>query len=301
MKITRTSTSPYQNTDFLEKERDALFKFEQLEGDGKIVITNTLTDITSLDSSNIKLIIHPNSGYDNFPLDFVKNANFPIVIGNEIRAQAVCEYILFCLFKRFGEFSHQIAWERKLKNRFLLKEKNILIFGFGHIGKLLYKNLESLVNNIFIIDPFVDGCFKSTEEVPLQTCDVVILCTSLNPTSYHLLNKSLLEKLPVDLTLINPSRGDVVAQTDLFEYLKNHPRAFAFLDVFDQEPYEMRTSALTNLFTTSHIAGVFDNLDDRIIDFEKKVLRDFFENPEDFPLIYKNCLLKNRIKENFLV
>lgn len=301
MKISRTSISPYQNPNFQEKERVALSEFENMDIEGEILITNTLTDVSSIDTKNLRLIIHPNSGYDNFPIDFVKKVDFPIVIGNEIRAHAVSEYILFCLLKRFGNFSHQTNWDRKLKNRFLLKDKNILIVGYGHIGKLIKKSLEYIAGNIFVVDPYVEGQFKSLGEVPLEICDVVILCSSLNPTSFHLINKEVLKKLPKNLTIINPSRGDLVSQKDLLDFLKNNPDAFAFLDVFDEEPHNLEFEDLKNLFTTSHIAGVFENLDDQIIDFERKVLRDFFNLPRDFSALYKNSLLKNRIRDNFLV
>jgi len=86
MKISRTSISPYQNPNFQERERKALSEFENMENEGEILITNTLTDISLIDTKNLRLIIHPNSGYDNFPIGFVKGADFPIVIGNEIRA-----------------------------------------------------------------------------------------------------------------------------------------------------------------------------------------------------------------------
>ena len=301
MKISRISTSPYQNSNFLEKERAALSEFEKIDEKGEVLITNTLTDISSIDTTNLRLIIHPNSGYDNFPIDFVKEAVCPIVIGNEIRAQAVSEYILFCLFKRFGIFSHQNSWDRKLKNRFLLKDKNILIVGFGHIGKLVRKTLEPLAGNIFIVDPFVEGCHKSLVEISLKICDVVILSSSLNPTSFHLINREILEKFPKDLTLINPSRGNLVSQKDLVNFLKMNPDSFAFLDVFEEEPNDLAFQEVNNLFATSHIAGVFENLDDQIIDFERRVLTDFFNYPSEFFTKYKNSLLKNRIRDNFLV
>jgi D-3-phosphoglycerate dehydrogenase / 2-oxoglutarate reductase len=301
MKITRTSVSPYQNPDFQEKERAVFADFEKVGGHGEILITNTLTDITAIDTENLKLIIHTNSGYDNFPIDFVKKVDFPIIVGNEIRAQAVSEYILFCLFKRFGNLFHQTNWDRKLKNRYLLKEKNILIVGYGHVGTLVKKSLEPLAGNIFVVDPFVKGCSKSLNDVSLNLCDVVVLCPSLNPTSFQLINKHILEQLPKDLTLINPSRGNLVAQNDLIDFLKKNGNAFAFLDVFDEEPHDLAFPEITNLFTTSHIAGVFESLDDQIIDFERRVLQDFFNRSSEFATIYKNSLLKNRIKENFLV
>ena len=301
MKITRTSISPYQNPDFQEKERAIFAEFEKIEGPGEILITNTLTNISAIDIKDLQLIIHTNSGYDNFPIDFVKKVDFPIVVGNEIRAQAVSEYILFCLFKRFGNLLHQTNWDRKLKNRFLLKEKNILIVGSGHVGTLVKKSLEPLAGNIFVVDPFVKGCIKSLNDAPLNICDVIILCPSLNPTSFHLINWEILEKLPTDLTLINPSRGNLISQKDLLDFLKKNGNAFAFLDVFDEEPHDLAFPEIKNLFTTSHIAGVFENLDDQIIDFERRVLQDFFNRRSDFHTIYKNSLLKNRIKDNFLV
>jgi len=305
MKIFRCDTSPYQSPDFSQREKEVL---ESLPGVSYLeknenptsLITNTLTDIENLNAEGVELIIHPNSGYDNFPLSFVKNASFPIIIGSEIRAFAVSEYILYCLFERFSRVPFQKTWDRSWPKRCLLKDQQVLLIGLGKIGKKIKSSLTPLVDKIWAVDPFEEA-FKSTSDVPLNKCSVVILCSGLNETSHKMINSDLLNCLPPNVTIINAARGKLIDQKSLINFLKDNPESYAYLDVFEKEPVSLETLDLPNLSLTSHIAGVFDAIDESIIDFEKKVLEDFINDRSNFEKKYQDSILKNRIHDNILI
>ncbi len=78
--IKRTSTSPYFSTEFNQRENEALRPYadmlatDSLEA-SDVLITNTHTHfdlLTDEELAKLKLIIHPNAGYDNVPVDFIK-------------------------------------------------------------------------------------------------------------------------------------------------------------------------------------------------------------------------------------
>ena len=62
---------------------------------------------------------------------------------------------------------------------------------------------------------------------------------------------------------------------DLLKYLNETPGATAYLDVFEEEPYNDKTAQLPNLFKSSHIAGVYKNIDQEIIGFTQTVIQNF--------------------------
>ena len=83
----------------------------------------------------------------------------------------------------------------------------------------------------------------------------------------------------------------------MIEFLSNNKNATAYIDVFPEEPFPIEDySNLNNLKMTSHIAGVFDQLSSKIIEFEKKVLLDYISLEKNvFERNYQHIDLRHRI------
>lgn len=262
---------------------------------GEILISNTLFNFRNADTSlfeNTKLIIHPNSGFDNFPVEFVRESNFPIIVGNPIRAEAVAEYSLSSLFQNFVKVPHQKKWQPGRNwDRPLLSKLNVLIVGFGHIGKMIHDSLKGLGVNPDLYDP--EKQFLSLK----GPYDAVIMACSLNPTSHHMINQEFLEKyLKPTGCLINGARGKLVDQEALKLFAQSNSEFSAYLDVFEKEPEGLAFFEKTqNITTTSHIAGVSESLDDLMISFEKKIL-EIWLSGQNFKEICPELVLKNRIR-----
>lgn len=308
--ITRTDVSPYQAKNFVEIEKKMVhslgFKYSLVEKSPHILFTNTLTDMgllhEKIDLSQLRLIVHPNSGYDNFPLSFVENTNVPIVLGNEIRANAVCEYTIAQLMERFTTTPHKPNWDSKRAfPRKRIKDLVPLIIGKGPIGNQLLHTLHTFGCETLSYDPYKGPSAPLTDLVKVS--DVIILAASLNQTSFHLINEKILELCKPDVTIINPARGSLINTSDLIAFLISHPDSFAFLDVFENEPrHDLALEKLENVKLTSHIAGVFDQLDQSILAFEKCVLEDFKSlNIPTFRQKYDSKLLNTRCRNGMLI
>ena len=100
-----------------------------------------------------------------------------------------------------------------------------------------------------------------------------------------------------DVLLINPARGKHIHWPSMIEFLKNNKNATAYIDVFPEEPFPIEDyTNLNNLKMTSHIAGVFDELSNKIIEFEKKVLLDYISLEKNvFEQNYQHIDLRHRI------
>ena len=308
--VKRLNISPYQNPEFstMEKEYISTLKLPYLSWKEKVdpsatdsflLISNTHTN-WSLQNNQLlektKLILHPNSGYDNFSMDFLRQTQAPIILGNTIRSNAVTEYILTALFNHFYTIPKSHSWDEKREwNRTLFNEKSVLILGYGHIGKLLEKSLTPLFKNLFIYDPYEGKECDLKKVAPLA--DVIIPVAGLNKSSHHIINEELLALFPEDYLLINAARGKLIDNKALFISLKQNPKAYAILDVFENEPFEFRTvDHLDNIHLTSHIAGCFKEIDLAIIQFVKKTISDFVKlERKDFLNLYHDQLLQNKV------
>lgn len=275
-----------------------------------ILITNTHTQLKDLSPevlNKTKLIIHPNSGYDHFHNEKQLWEKIPVIIGHSIRAQAVAEYSLRTLFDGLFRLPNHQRWDNERKwDRTLLKDSSVWIFGYGHIGKIVAETLYTLGMDITIIDPFVEHCpyrwFKDFKNDSMKNARAIISTMSLNQTSYHYFDKIFFKLLGEEVLFINGARGKLVEENSLRNYLLDHPKSFAFLDVFEKEPFEDEWNDFPQVQKTSHIAGVDKNIDDRILNFEKKVLNDFLNNEEStFLKIYEKELIQNKWIKGVLI
>jgi D-3-phosphoglycerate dehydrogenase len=318
IQVIRTGVSPYQAQNFISQEREMVssvpsLEYRELDSFSKgpaILITNTHTKLSSLPEgllAQTKLIIHPNSGYDHFGREIEKWRNIPTIIGHKIRAQAVAEYSLSALFQGLSELPQHIQWDSKRKwNRNLIGEKNVWVFGHGHIGKILSDTLAKLGTRVTVVDPFIKDCphthVNQWKEANLNEADVVISAMSLNKSSELLFNQDFFSNAKPKLLFINGARGQLVEEKSLREFLLSNPEAMAFLDVFQNEPFGDEWIGFPQVWKTSHIAGVENQLDQKILDFEKEVLEDFINLKEnDFHSHYEKQILQNKWIKGILV
>jgi D-3-phosphoglycerate dehydrogenase len=308
--VKRISTSPYFKESFARLEKEAILSIAHgtqvlplnsaLPADILITNTHTVTEkIDQFDLLRCQLLIHPNSGYDNLGAAFVEKAPFPIIVGNPIRAQAVTNFILSALFSHHSALPSHKSWDDARKwDRALLSERSVLILGKGHIGSLLYKSLSPLAGVLQVYDPY-----QGPTELNLEGVDVVIAACSLNSENYHLINKEFLNQLKEDFLLINAARGQLINTDDLISVLKVRPKAFAYLDVFEEEPADFTIfNSLSNIALSSHIAGVYSGIDSVTARYVATVIGDFQTMDEkQFKEKYKSVLLQNRLKNGTLI
>jgi D-3-phosphoglycerate dehydrogenase len=327
IQVYRTNASAYQNHNFFQQEKNTLEKIPGVkyisslteidESKPFILLTNTHTKPSELPRIILEktmLMIHPNSGYDNFHVSFVEDASFPIIIGNPIRSHAVVEYILSCIFHHFTRIPHHQHWSSDRKwERKLLRDQKVLIMGHGHIGKTLYRSLQPLSREVLIHDPYEEfdlvnvNQIKEWDDALLDGVQVLIIASSLNMDNIKFFDQARLKRLDSECLIINPSRGELIDEKELITFLKKNPSIHCYLDVFEKEPFKPgHMHDLKNVNKTSHIAGVYSDLNKDIINFEYHIIRDFLsrymnEQRSQFENDYQHCILKNKIVDNQMI
>lgn len=312
--VIRTHLSPYQSQEFPQKEKATIEALGELsyhslnhfEDQDTILITNTHTQFKDLDPrilKQTKLIIHPNSGYDHWAQEHELWKNIPVVIGHTIRAQAVAEYSLGALFQGLVELPQHLAWQRERTwERTLLKGTSVWVFGHGHIGKIIADTLMTLGMSVTVVDPYKENCLSHWKEGNLNKARAIICATALNAQTLRMFGEDFFSNLADNVLFINGARGKLVDEKALKSYLLSHPNSFAFLDVFEKEPFSEEWHGFPQTWKTSHIAGVEKDLDQKILDFEKDVLKNFLSLDESsFLKLYQDSLLQNKWIKGVLV
>ncbi len=159
-------------------------------------------------------------------------------------ADTVLGYIL--AFARRGPWMDQAMkagqWQ-KLPGR-SLSECTLGVIGVGNIGKAVLRRAHAfgmrLLGNDIVEIPidFVKeyGVTMVDLATLLKEADFISLNCDLNPSSYHLINRTTLALMRPSAVLINTARGAVIEEPDLIAALNEGKIAGAALDVFEHEP-----------------------------------------------------------------
>lgn len=305
--IWRLNCSSYFEDDFISNEKKALEKISGIKYFSpedtpstpvEILITNTHTDLSGDHRKfiqNSKLIIHANSGYDNFNLSFLKNYMGDVILGNEIRSHAVASAILKSFFNWSSPLTPQKVWDYSREwNRSNIQNTKILILGFGHIGKIIKQSLSPLSSLIDIYDPYQG--YKAEFKKNKYNC--VIFACGLNDQSKNLVDLQFLTNLSQDACIINMARGELLRNELILGSLEKRKDLHFYLDVFEKEPASFEVfSNYPRVHCTSHIAGVYKDISKSTISFIEKAVKSFIsgEGVENFNY------LKNNIYNNELI
>jgi len=250
-------------------------------------------------SKNLKIISRHGVGYDNIDLTASKEKNITLAITATANAVAVAEHVLFMLLNiakrksmydesvKSGNFSNR----NKLPKTIEIWNKNILIAGFGRIGKCLIKRCRGFEMNVFVYDPFVSkevveslgGKKVENLEDSIKNMDAVSLHVPLNDKTKNLINYNLLRKMKKNCIIINAARGGVINETDLDRALNENLIFGAGLDVFEKEPPDQNNPLLKNdkVFLSPHTAAFTEECMARMGKETIQNIIDFFEKKLD--------------------
>ena len=140
---------------------------------------------------------------------------------------------------------------------------NIGIFGYGRLGSMFAKYSEVFGSKIFIYDPYKDipdNFIKLKDKTDqLNKIDVISIHMHVNDET----NKEFFQKLKPSVLIINTSRGELVNENELIEFLIENPLAHIASDVLSGEIFGFKKSKLyqyskesSQVLLTPHIGGM---------------------------------------------
>lgn len=148
----------------------------------------------------------------------------------------------------------------------LLEGKNLLLIGFGNIGRRVARKMAGLGMTVGVYDQYISkevmndaGVSKiDVLEEGLRWADVVSIHAPLNEKTRHMIGPSQLALMKKSAFLVNCSRGGLVNEDALYQALKAGNLAGAGIDVFTQEPIvpaDTPLLSLPNVIASPHCAG----------------------------------------------
>ena len=244
----------------------------------------------------LKVISRHGVGYDNVDIKYLKSNNIKLLITATANAVSVAEHVMYMILtlsKGITQYDQMVrsGQFRNAANKLLtfeLLNKEILIMGFGRIGKILIKRCLGFDMKVNVYDPFVEKKYIEEQggnkiedlDLFLKTADYLSIHMPLNDKTKNLINLNKLKTMKKNVIIINTARGGIINEKDLDEAVKNNIIFGAGLDVFVNEPIENDSPLLKNkkILLSPHSATFTQECTIRMGIQTVQNLIDFFEN-----------------------
>jgi D-3-phosphoglycerate dehydrogenase len=246
-------------------------------------------------------------GYDNVNFNFLNQNNIALGITSTSNAVSVAEHVLTCFLylsknihlsdklTREGRFNDKSS----LPNFFELYQKNIVIFGFGRIGKAVAKRCLGFEANVYVYDPFVskdvveeNNCKVVDKTNGLKIADYISIHLPLNMETKNFIDEQELSIMKETAIVVNTARGGIINEASLVNALQNKNILGAGLDVFEKEPPDENNPLfnLDNVILSPHNAAL-------TIECRKRMAVESAENITFFLLDNKKLNLNNIVNK----
>ena len=249
-----------------EQIQDKIENFE-------VVIVRSRTKITKdmIDkATKCQIIARVGVGLDNIDQAAAKEKNIRVINAVEGAMNAVAELVIglmLSLAREIPRADREVRngnWIKKELMGTELRGKYLGIVGLGNIGKRLGRLARALNMNIIGYDvvPIDEefskevGLMKADLGTLLASSDYVSLHVPLLDSTKHLINAEKMSTMKNTSRIINTSRGGVIDENALYEFLKDGKLGGAALDVFEVEPATSNNLAtLPNFISTPHMGA----------------------------------------------
>ncbi|XP_064631603.1 C-terminal-binding protein-like isoform X3 [Lineus longissimus] len=231
---------------------------------------------------NLRVIVRMGSGYDNVDVKAagelgIAVCNVPGFGVEEVADTTIC--LVLNLYRRTYWLANMMREGKKVSGPEHLREAaagsarirgdTLGIVGLGRVGTAVALRAKVFGFNVIFYDPYLpDGIEKSlgiTRVYTLQDLlfqsDCVSLHCNLNEHNHHLINDYTIKQMRPGAFLVNTARGGLVDEIALASALKDGRIRAAALDVNENEPFTLTTSALKDcpsLICTPHSAFFSD-------------------------------------------
>lgn len=229
---------------------------EHLQGvDGLLAGLESLNDEVFEKTPDLKAIARIGIGMDNVDKEAAERRGIRVSNTPDAPTDAVAEMALAALLSIAHEIipankdMHNGIWKKR--TGFSLTGLNVLIVGYGRIGRRFAEHLRSLGSNLIIFDPLWSDISEKYLHNAIQKADVITFHAS---GKEEILTPEMFSYIKEGTVILNCARGALINEQALYEGLMCGKVSYYWGDVFWQEPYDGILTKCENAILTPHIS-----------------------------------------------
>lgn len=212
-----------------------------------------------LEQSQLRVISRCGAGLSNVDLQAAADLGIAVRSTPDAPTTAVAELTIgamISLLRAVGWMDrdlHDGKWSKKTGVQ--LEGKTVVIIGFGLIGKKVAALLAPFGVRIFAVDPFRSDC-GSVPVLPLhEALPQADIVTAHCSGEACLLGEKEFELMKRGVFVLNAARGGLIDERALRKGLDEGRVAGAWLDTFEEEPYQGALTRYPQVLLTPHIGS----------------------------------------------
>lgn len=221
------------------------------DADAMLIRSRTICNRELLDGTMVKFIGTATIGTDHIDLDWCRSEGIVCASAPGCNADSVMQYLASSLAFLVTKYDLD------------LPNTTVGLIGIGNVGSRVAKMTEAFGFRVLLNDPprqrdEGDPGFSPLNEI-MGESDILSLHVPLTyqgrDKTFRMVNEKFLSGLKEGAIIINTSRGEVIEEKALLDYLKLNRLKAALLDVWNKEPHINRQLLNMTDISTPHIAG----------------------------------------------
>ena len=253
------------------------FEIQKLElNDYDILFCNPNKQNFLLDEQTLKgftgTILTASTGLNHIDCDFCKKNNIKVLshkndhdaLLKNLPSTAELSFgLMISMLRRIPSAFADVKkgnWCYDLHMGHQLQGKTIGIIGYGRLGTMMNKYCEAFGMNTILHDP-PKG--KNNLKKILDDAEIISLHIHASPETNNMINAELLNKTKKNCYIINTSRGEIVNEKDVINFLKSGRLKGYAADVITDEYGDRSVSPILegiksglNILVTPHVGGM---------------------------------------------
>jgi D-3-phosphoglycerate dehydrogenase len=224
--------------------------------------------ISVLDTSKVSIIATASTGTDHIAMEAAAEYGTKVLslakeydTINQISSTAEHAFaLMMCGLRHIPAAAQSVKdgeWDYEPFIGRQLRKLTVGIIGLGRLGSQFGWGCVGFGAKILYYDPRKDS---DTMEEVLRFSDVISLHVHLTDETRHMVNEKFLSQVKDDVVIVNTSRGDIVDEEAMIEFLNTHHKAFYATDVIHDEsgerPLVEFATVSDQILITPHIGGM---------------------------------------------
>ena len=271
-----------------------------LEADALLIRTQPMTAPTIAKADKLKIVSRHGVGYDAVDVAALNERGIALAICGDVNSYSVAEHacmMILAASKRAlrGDASVRSgpwSWRHSLESQDL-RGRNLLILGYGRIGRHTAEMMSGFGMNVRAFDPYLlaqgwpEGVVAPADDLAKALAWADVITVSTPKAEDPLIGTAEFAAMKDGVVIVNTARGGIVDEAALIDALRSGKVGAAGLDVFEQEPVrdDHPLKAFDQVILSPHIAGVTEGASERMALGSAQNIVDFFNNKIDPALV----------------
>ncbi len=263
----------------------------------KVFIGKALLD----SAEKLKVICTASTGTNHIDKEIAKDKKIPIIalteerqVISKISSTAELAFGLTLDGLRNITVSHNNAmmgqWDYTKYIGRQMDSLTIGVIGYGRLGSIYCDYCKAFGSRIMVFDPYKEVDVENIEQVDnlsklFGEADVIAIHVHVTDETIGMIDKSYFNQMKSNILLINTSRGDIVNEEDLVNFLSLNPESRVATDVLSNEIQNRESSPLFKyaqenhqVIVTQHIGGMTLEAQEIAYGHAAKLLAIFFND-----------------------